>query len=199
VTQQGEAVGKNTISPNPQHFTMHQPNISVVEASWHALLVKPRTEKKVGQRLGELGFEACVPTQMQLRQWSDRRKKVEVVLFNNYVFVATDAKHRNEVFQAGHILKYVQFGGRIATLSEKEVAMIKQLGRLTEPVQISYDGFSPGEEVEILSGSLAGFRGKVTAVHGGSRIQLALPSLQCFAQVEVKGEEVRRVAGVEYV
>lgn len=147
----------------------------------------------MGQRLSDLGFEACVPTQMQLRQWSDRRKKVEVVLFNNYVFVATDAKRRTAVFQAGHILKYVQFGGRIATLSDKEIAMIKQLGHLMEPVQISYEGFFPGEEVEILSGSLAGFRGKVTAVNGGARIQLALPSLQCFAQVEVKGAEVRRV------
>lgn len=172
---------------------MHPAPTSTAEISWHALVVKPRTEKKVGQRLSDLGFEACVPTQMQLRQWSDRRKKVEVVLFNNYVFVATDAKRRTAVFQAGHILKYVQFGGRIATLSDKEIAMIKQLGHLMEPVQISYEGFFPGEEVEILSGSLAGFRGKVTAVHGGSRIQLALPSLQCFAQVEVKGAEVRRV------
>lgn len=173
---------------------MQHPSGSAAEISWYALLVKPRTEKKVGQRLGELGFEACVPTQMQLRQWSDRRKKVEVVLFNNYVFVATDTKRRNEVFQAGHVLKYVQFGGRIATLSEKEVAMIKRLAHMTEPVQISYGGFFPGEEVEILSGSLAGFRGKVTAVHGGSRIQLALPSLQCFAQVELKDSAIARIS-----
>lgn len=174
----------------------HQPS-SAAEISWYALLVKPRTEKKVGQRLGELGFEACVPTQMQLRQWSDRRKKVEVVLFNNYVFVATDAKHRNEVFQAGHILKYVQFGGRIATLSEKEVAMIKRLARLEAPVEITYESFRVGETVEVLTGPLAGYCGTVTAVSGNTRLQLALPSLQCFAQVEVKGEEVRRVGNVK--
>lgn len=170
----------------------HQPS-SAAEISWYALLVKPRTEKKVGQRLGELGFEACVPTQMQLRQWSDRRKKVEVVLFNNYVFVATDSKRRNEVFQAGHVLKYVQFGGRIATLSEKEVAMIKRLARLEAPVEITYESFRVGETVEVLTGPLAGYCGTVMSVSGHARLQLALPSLQCFARVEVKGEEVKRV------
>ncbi|MBX2926842.1 MAG: UpxY family transcription antiterminator [Saprospiraceae bacterium] len=160
---------------------------------WHVLLVKPRSEKRVGQRLGDLGFEACVPTQTQLRQWSDRRKKVEVVLFNNYVFVATDAKRRNEVFQAGHILKYVQFAGRIATLSDKEAAMIKRLAHLEAPVEITYESFRVGEAVEVLTGPLAGYSGTVTAVSGNARLQLALPSLQCFAQVEVKGEEVKRV------
>lgn len=118
---------------------------------------------------------------------------VEVVLFSNYVFVATDAKRRNEVFQAGQIVRYVQFAGQFATLSEKEVAMIKQLGRLQECVDISYEGFELDEEVEILSGSLAGFRGKITAVNGNSRLQLALPSLQCFANVELKQIEIKRI------
>ena len=163
------------------------------EIRWHALQVKPRTEKKVGQRLMELGFEVCVPTQRQLRVWSDRKKLVEVVLFSNYVFVATDEKRRNEVFQAGNIFRYVQFAGKIATLSEGEVAMIKKFSRVTERVQISYEDLLPGEEVQIMSGSLAGFRGKVLAVKGGTRIQLALPSLKCFAHVELNRVEVKKV------
>jgi transcription antitermination factor NusG len=160
---------------------------------WHVLQVKPKSEKKVGQRLLDLGFESCVPTQIQLRNWSDRKKKVDVVLFNNYVFVATDEERKNKVFQAGNIYGYLRFGGKAAVLSDKEVVMVKQLSRLTEPVQITYDGFRLDEEVEILTGSLAGLRGVVKAIHGGSRIQLALPSLQCFANVEMKGIEVRKL------
>ena len=167
------------------------PNLS--ETKWHVLQVKPKSEKKVGQRLRELGFESCVPTQKQLRNWSDRKKLVEVVLFNNYVFVATNLKRRNDVFQTGHVIKYVQFAGRVGILSEREVEMIKRMAGVASPIHISYEGFHIGEEVEILTGSLAGFCGKIQAVKGHSRIQLALPSLHCFAQVEVKGEEVRRV------
>ena len=159
---------------------------------WHVLLVKPRSEKKVGQRLNDMGFEACVPTQFQMRQWSDRRKKVEVVLFNNYVFVATDAKRRNEVFRAANVFQYLRFDGRYATLTEKEAAMIKRLGRLEVPVEITYEQFRVGEAVEVLSGPLAGCCGTVMAVNGGSRLQLALPSLCCFANVELQCTEVKK-------
>ena len=162
-------------------------------AKWHVLQVKPKSEKKVGQRLRELGFESCVPTQKQLRKWSDRKKLIDVVLFNNYVFVATDQKRKNEVFLAGNIYSYLHFGGKAALLTEKEVSMIKHFDHVSEPICISYDSFSINEEVEVLTGSFAGFRGIVTAVNGASRIQLALPSLQCFAQVELKGAELRRI------
>ncbi|NUQ23511.1 MAG: UpxY family transcription antiterminator [Saprospiraceae bacterium] len=160
---------------------------------WHALQVKPRSEKKVGLRLSEMGFEVCVPTQKQLRYWSDRKKMIDVVLFNNYVFVATDTKRRNEVFQVGNILKYVQFGGRVAALSEKEVAMIKRLAHVEAPVEITYEGFSVGETVEVLTGPLAGYCGTVMSVSGNTRLQLALPSLHCFANVEIQGLDVRKV------
>lgn len=160
---------------------------------WHVLLVRPRTEKKTGQRLREMGFEACVPTQLQYRQWSDRRKKVEVVLFNNYVFVATDSTRRNDVFLAGNILKYLSFSGHIAALSEKEASMIRQLGHLEAPIHITYESFQAGDEVEILSGSLAGYRGKIISPGNGSRLQLALPGLHCFAQVELSDIELRHL------
>lgn len=163
------------------------------EEKWHVLQVKPRSEKKVGQRLRDLGFESCVPTQKQLRKWSDRKKMVEMVLFNNYVFVATDQKRKAEVFKAGNIFGYLQFGGRLAVLTDSEVTMVKRLSNLVEPVQITYEGFQLYEEVEILSGTLAGLRGVITAVQGTSRVQLALPSMQCFANVEVKGVEVKRL------
>ncbi|MBV6425952.1 MAG: Transcription antitermination protein RfaH [Haliscomenobacter sp.] len=160
---------------------------------WQVLVVRPRSEKKTGQRLRELGFEACVPTQWQYRQWSDRRKKVEVVLFPNYVFIAADPARHNEVFRAGNIMRYLSLGGRIAALSEREVAMIKQLACLEAPVSIAYEGFRAGDEVEILGGSLAGYRGLVTGQNGARRLQVALPGLGCFAEVELRDTELLKI------
>ncbi len=161
---------------------------------WHVLYVKPKTEKKVGQKLNNLGFEVCIPTQKQLRTWSDRKKMVDVVLFTNYVFVATTAQRRNEVFKAGgHVLKYIQTGGKIATLTDKEIAMVQQLGKLKEPITICYRGFEVGEDVEIISGFLAGFFGKIVAINGISKIQLSLAGLQCFANVELRQTDIKRL------
>lgn len=160
---------------------------------WQVLVVRSRSERKVGQRLQDMGFQTCVPTQWQYRQWSDRRKKVEVVLFKNYVFIAADPKRRNLVFRDPNVLKYLRFGDRVATLTDEEARMVQGIKKLDVPVQITYDGLRAGEEVEILEGSLAGLRGQVLEVSGEQCIKLALPSLGCFACVEVKGVEVKRL------
>ena len=173
------------------------PNTTNYPQPWHALMVMPRMERKVAQRLIELGFEVCLPTQLQLRQWSDRRKAVEVVLFPSYVFVAAEKRRRNEVFQAGQGLRFVSFGGRIATLSTREVELIQQLSRSSNaksPTPFQYRHTGVGEEVEILSGSLAGLRGILKGHKGPARLRLVLPSLGCFAEVEVDARHLRCAA-----
>ena len=42
---------------------------------WVAALVQMCTEKKVGERLTKLGVENYVPTQTEIRQWSDRKRR----------------------------------------------------------------------------------------------------------------------------
>ena len=45
---------------------------------WVATLVQVRSEKAVGKKLQGLDIENYVPTQWEIHQWSDRKKKVEV-------------------------------------------------------------------------------------------------------------------------
>lgn len=168
-------------------------NLTPSDVKWHVLLVKPKSEKKVEQKLAQLGFEACVPTQKVVRKWSDRRKKIDQILFSNYVFVATNLRRKNEVYQVNNVNGYLSFAGKAAVLNEKEVLLIKRLCQLIEPVRISYDQLNVGDEVEILEGSLSGFRGKVRALNGTSSVQLTLPSLNCFASVEFKETELKKI------
>ena len=55
---------------------------------WHALYVRSRSERKVLTQLEEMGVEAYLPLITLIKQWSDRRKKVEEPLFKSYVFIA---------------------------------------------------------------------------------------------------------------
>ena len=60
---------------------------------WFALYTRHRFEKKVAARLEDKGIESFLPLHTVLRQWSDRRKKVEEPLFNCYVFVHINHLH----------------------------------------------------------------------------------------------------------
>jgi transcriptional antiterminator RfaH len=58
--------------------------------NWFVFYTKSRQEKKVNDLLLRHGFEPYLPLQKVLRQWSDRKKKVEVPLFNSYIFVRVE-------------------------------------------------------------------------------------------------------------
>ena len=166
---------------------------------WHALVVKSRMERAMGEQLGELGFETCVPVQKQLRQWSDRKKWVDVVLFNSYVFIGTTPERRVEALQLPYVFKYVSFGRNIATLTDTEVGIIKSLNGLDNPVSIQHSIIPQmGEEVEITRGSLSGYRGFVVAVQGRNKVRLALNTLGCFAEVEVPTRDIRTLGAPVY-
>ena len=51
---------------------------------WFVLIPRPRTEIKVSQRLSVLGIENYTPTRIEVRQWSDRKKKILVPLLTFY-------------------------------------------------------------------------------------------------------------------
>ncbi len=57
-----------------------------VQNFWIAAYTKPRSEKKTASELSKLGIETYVATQIQLRQWSDRKKNIEVVVVPMIVF-----------------------------------------------------------------------------------------------------------------
>ena len=43
--------------------------------NWFVLCTKPRNELMVTERLTRLGVEVYTPTKIEVRQWSDRKKK----------------------------------------------------------------------------------------------------------------------------
>jgi transcriptional antiterminator RfaH len=58
-----------------------------MEKKWFVFYTKSRQEKKVNELLLKKKFEPFLPMQQVMRQWSDRKKKVTVPLFNSYIFV----------------------------------------------------------------------------------------------------------------
>ena len=88
---------------------------------WFVVYTKPRNELKVSQRLSVLGVENYTPTRIEVRQWSDRKKKILVPLLPSMVLVSLDEKDVNKVFETPGVVRYFFENGKRAIVPKKEV------------------------------------------------------------------------------
>src|ERR1700758_1809505 len=94
---------------------------------WHALYVSSRQEKKVQDSLLKKGIEAYTPIVKTLRQWSDRKKMVELPLIKGYVFVKHDSFEKEKVFTVNGIVNYIMFEHKAAVVRENEIQALKDI------------------------------------------------------------------------
>ena len=95
--------------------------------SWHVIYTKPRAEKKVEERLNDFGIKAYCPVKKEIKQWSDRKKKILVPVLPSMVLVNIDEKERNKVFDIPGVVRYMFWLGKHAIVKEEEVDSLKTL------------------------------------------------------------------------
>ncbi len=129
---------------------------------WKVLYVASRSEKKINDRLNELGVECYVPLKKEKRKWSDRIKLVVTPLINGYVFVNVTEKNRDEVFKSAGVLNYVRYNGGDAVIREEEINALKSIEEKGYYVEGQFGGdFEKGDLVKIKYGPFKGFTGTV--------------------------------------
>ncbi len=150
--------------------------------NWYALYTKPRYEKKVAERLLQLGIEVYCPLVITFKKWSDRNKKVESPLLPSYLFVKLEAADRNLVFQVPGIVQFVYWLGKPAIIKSQEIEALKS--SLKEPiVKVEIGNLKPKDIVKIDKGPFKGELANVQKV-SSSKITLSLPSLNLLLTIE---------------
>ena len=149
---------------------------------WYALYTEPRHEKKVADRLLKLGVEVYCPLVTQIKQWSDRKKKVEVPLLPSYVFVKLEDSNRDVVFQVSGVVRYLFWLGKPAVILPHEIAALKQ--SLAQPVvAVAISAVRPNDAIQIQDGPFKGNEAIVKQV-SPHRITLLLASLNLLLTIE---------------
>ena len=162
--------------------------------AWIAAYTRPRWEKVVASQLLKVGIQSYVPIRREVRQWSDRKKTVEVPLLPSYVLVQLDPTHYQKVFQADGIVRVITFNRRLAVIRSSEIDLLRRIERTDEPVSISSSLFQAQEEVRITGGAFAGLRGKVVRTEGTCRVALEIQELSFAFLVEVPCSCVERLS-----
>lgn len=132
---------------------------------WYVLITKPKHELKVAERLQENGFEVCCPTRIEVRQWSDRKKKVTVPLLPSMVLINIADKDRSQVFTVPGALRYLFWLGEPAVVPEKEVQVLKDIANQKQQV-LSTEKIEIGREIDLKDFGMTAKKGTVKYISG---------------------------------
>ncbi|MFV8393013.1 UpxY family transcription antiterminator [Flavobacterium sp. LB2P6] len=153
--------------------------------NWYVVYTKPKWEKKVAEQLRNSGIECYCPLITQVRQWSDRKKKVEVPLFNSYVFVQLPDSERNAVFQSVGVVRYLFWLGKPAVVRDEEINIIKKWMDPSAGNEVSVLSYKVGDSVQLDSGPFSTQKATVQEVTNTHYV-LVLESLGCVLKIKIK-------------
>ncbi|KFF05233.1 UpxY family transcription antiterminator [Flavobacterium reichenbachii] len=151
--------------------------------NWYVVYTKPKWEKKVAEKLNQIGIECYCPIITQVKQWSDRKKKVEVPLFNSYVFVRLADSNRNAVFEVAGVVRYLFWLGKPAIVRDEEINTIKTSLKAENISDISVTTIKVGDKIKLESGVFSNQSGIVQEVSKTYCI-LVLESLGCILKIK---------------
>jgi transcriptional antiterminator RfaH len=161
-----------------------------MEKIWRAIYVNSRSEKKVAASLVATEVETYVPLIKTMRQWSDRKKMVELPLLGGYVFVRIAESEKETVLQTKGVVGFVRSEGKIAVVRNEEVGRLRQLvelGYQLEVLKLDRE-LRKGEKVKIGSGVLRGLEGIVLEHKDQQDLLVLLESIGQCIKVRVPKE-----------
>jgi transcriptional antiterminator RfaH len=149
----------------------------IQEDRWYALYTRPRAEKLVFARLEEESIETFLPLQKTFRIWSDRKKLVEKPLLPSYIFVKTHKKNFPKVYKIPGVVKFVSFEGNPVSIPQKQIDNLRLLINSNAEIEVSSERFSPGDNVEVTNGALAGLTGELIRIGSKNRVVVRIDRL----------------------
>lgn len=163
-----------------------EPTGNHIGERWYAIYTRSRNEKKVAGLLEERGITAYLPLMKTLRQWSDRKRMVEVPLFNSYIFIFSEPNMIYKALQIDGAIYVVKFAGQPAVIPNEQIENLRILLGSSTKFDISFDEFTFGEHVEVIEGPLCGVQGVFVQYHGKKRVLIRMDAINQNLVIEIQ-------------
>ena len=160
---------------------------------WYAVYTRPRFEKQVLKGLLDQGIDAYLPLIKTMRQWSDRKKMVEIPLFSSYVFVNIDRRFYDQVLQTHGVVKYISFEGKAATIPPDQIDNLRIIVNSNEKVETSWETRQKGDNVMVTAGSLKGLKGVLITDGDRKKVLVRINSIDQNLTVEVHPSLIEKI------
>ncbi len=142
--------------------------------SWYAIYTKSRAEKKLAVKLTELGIENYLPIRKELRQWSDRKKWVEVPAISCYLFVNIDEVGKTLLFKQDHFVAFVRSFGKPAIIPDVQIEAMKRALEANVEHTFEPTPLLVGQKVRVTTTPLEGIEGVITKSTGKNKLYISI-------------------------
>lgn len=164
--------------------------VGVPSRKWFVAIVNARHEKSVAEKLANLGYEAFVAAQKELRIWKNgRRKLVDRVIIPSIVFVRCTEPQRREIVTQPFIFRFMvnrsansgTLNKPVAVIPDKEIQKLRfMLGQSDYPVDFEPVAFKAKDCVRVIRGSLIGLVGEIAETSDGTHtLTVVIEQLGC--------------------
>ena len=160
---------------------------------WYAIYVRSRHEKNVHSALLNKGIESSRPLKTVIRQWSDRKKKVQLPLFRSYVFVNIDLNIDNLiVLKTLGVVKFIGIRNKPSRIPDEQIHWMHML--VAESATVRAEKEIPlGQGVRVMIGPFKGIKGVVKRVGSRSRLVVLIESIMQAVSIEINPNYLEKI------
>jgi transcription antitermination factor NusG len=193
-TQSQTAKTPQTAATSQAAATLPPPKeLKKPEKAWYAVYTNSRAEKRVNDRISELGIETFLPLQKTLRQWSDRKKVIEKPLISSYIFVKIIPRDYFTVRKIDGVVKFIMIDRKPVPIPEVQITNLRILCGSDADVELSTNVYEKGDLVEVTVGSLAGLRGELIRAGRKHKVVIRIIQPGMNLTVDIKTNAIRKL------
>jgi len=160
--------------------------------NWYAVQTQPNRENLAVAHLERQGFDVWLPCCERIVKHARQIKRVRRPLFPGYLFINFDleaARWRTINGTIG-VKNIVSFGRTPSVVDSEFITALKASESLDGFVDTGNDNLKPDQDVEILSGPMAGQIGKLLSLDAGNRVTVLLQMLGHFVHGQISRKAV---------
>lgn len=163
--------------------------------SWKVIYTSSRQEKKVSAFLDKHGIVHYLPLYKSLRIWKDRKKWVEMPLFNGYIFVLPTENQRDQVLTIPGVVRYIRSNSKDATIPAGQIELIREFVTLGYNISEFHadESFEVGDIAEVLDGPLKGKEAEVLKMGDEHYLLVSIEAVNQSVKVKLPKEMLKIV------
>lgn len=143
---------------------------------WFAVYTCANRERQVARHFVSREIEHFLPLYESVREWSDRRVKLQMPLFPGYLFVRSALRQKLKIMTAPGVVSLVGTAGQPMPLASETIDALRSAIQRVAAQPFPY--FAVGQRVSICGGPLKGLKGVLVRHKSGTRVVISIDLIE---------------------